>query len=61
MRDLSPTIDAVHAAGGLAAVATDLLACTVLTPPEKAMGLDASEMVEAAAKFEQVMNPAAAR
>jgi glycine dehydrogenase len=33
VRDLSPTIDAVHAAGGLVAVATDLLACTLLTPP----------------------------
>ncbi|MFP5255615.1 MAG: aminomethyl-transferring glycine dehydrogenase [Acidimicrobiia bacterium] len=33
VRDLSPTIDAVHAADGLVAVATDLLACTLLTPP----------------------------
>ncbi len=33
VRDLSPTIAAVHDAGGLAAVATDLLACTLLTPP----------------------------
>src|SRR5688572_14274155 len=33
VRDLSPTIDAVHEAGGLVAVATDLLACTMLTPP----------------------------
>ncbi len=33
VRDLSPTIAAVHEAGGLAAVATDLLACTVLVPP----------------------------
>src|SRR3546814_12119781 len=33
VRDLSPTIEAVHAAGGLAAVATDLLACTVIVPP----------------------------
>ncbi|MEX2292435.1 MAG: aminomethyl-transferring glycine dehydrogenase [Acidimicrobiales bacterium] len=33
VRDLSPTIAAVHAAGGLVAVATDLLACAVLTPP----------------------------
>jgi glycine dehydrogenase len=33
VRDLSPTIAAVHAAGGLVAVATDLLACTLLTPP----------------------------
>jgi len=33
VRDLSPTIDAVHGAGGLVAVATDLLACTLLVPP----------------------------
>jgi glycine dehydrogenase len=33
VRDLSPTIDAIHAAGGLVAVAADLLACTVLIPP----------------------------
>jgi len=33
VRDLSPTIAAVHDAGGLVAVATDLLACTLLTPP----------------------------
>ncbi len=32
IRDLSPVIDRVHDGGGLAAVATDLLACTVLTP-----------------------------
>jgi glycine dehydrogenase len=33
VRDLSPTIDAVHAAGGLVAAAADLLACTLLVPP----------------------------
>ena len=33
VRDLSPAIAAVHEAGGLVAVATDLLACTLLTPP----------------------------
>ncbi|HEX4868735.1 MAG TPA: aminomethyl-transferring glycine dehydrogenase [Acidimicrobiales bacterium] len=33
VRDLSPTIAAVHAAGGLVAVAADLLACVVLAPP----------------------------
>jgi glycine dehydrogenase len=33
VRDLSPTVAAVHEAGGLVAVATDLLACTLLTPP----------------------------
>ncbi|HEY1117713.1 MAG TPA: aminomethyl-transferring glycine dehydrogenase, partial [Acidimicrobiales bacterium] len=31
--DPSPAIDAAHAAGALAVVATDLLACTMLTPP----------------------------
>jgi glycine dehydrogenase len=33
VRDLRPVIDAAHRAGGLAVVATDLLACTLLTPP----------------------------
>jgi glycine dehydrogenase len=33
IRDPRPVIDAVHAAGGLAVVATDLLALTLLTPP----------------------------
>jgi glycine dehydrogenase len=33
VRDLTPIIDAVHGAGGLVAVATDLLACTLLVPP----------------------------
>ena len=33
VRDLGPAITAVHEAGGLVAVATDLLACTLLTPP----------------------------
>src|SRR5690606_3452054 len=32
-RDLAPVIQAVHDGGGLVAVATDLLACTLLTPP----------------------------
>ena len=31
--DPSPAIEVAHAAGALAVVATDLLACTVLTPP----------------------------
>ncbi len=33
VRDLTPTIEAMHASGGLVAVATDLLACTLLVPP----------------------------
>jgi glycine dehydrogenase len=33
VRDLRPVVGAVHAAGGLAVVATDLLACTLLVPP----------------------------
>src|SRR5690606_18379259 len=41
LRDLRPVIEAVHAAGGLAVVATDLLACTLLTPPGE-LGADAA-------------------
>jgi glycine dehydrogenase len=33
VRDLRPVIDALHDAGAMAAVATDLLACCLLTPP----------------------------
>jgi glycine dehydrogenase len=33
LRDLRAVIEAVHAAGGLAVVATDLLACALLVPP----------------------------
>ena len=33
LRDLAPIIDAVHDAGALVVVATDLLACALLTPP----------------------------
>src|SRR5580658_6333482 len=33
VRDLTPLVDAAHARGALAAVAADLLALTVLTPP----------------------------
>ncbi len=41
VRDLRPVIEAVHAAGGLAIVATDLLACTLLVPPGE-LGADAA-------------------
>jgi glycine dehydrogenase len=40
IRDLRPAIDAVHDAGGLVAVTTDLLACCLLTPPGE-LGADA--------------------
>ncbi|HMK12277.1 MAG TPA: aminomethyl-transferring glycine dehydrogenase, partial [Acidimicrobiales bacterium] len=33
VRDLRPLIDAVHERGGLAVVATDLLACSLMVPP----------------------------
>ncbi len=33
LRDLSPMIESAHASGALAVVATDLLACTLITPP----------------------------
>ncbi|HPM69269.1 MAG TPA: glycine dehydrogenase (aminomethyl-transferring), partial [Piscinibacter sp.] len=39
VRDLKPVIDAVHARGGLAIVAADLLALTLLVPPGE-MGAD---------------------
>jgi glycine dehydrogenase len=39
VRDLKPIIDAVHARGGLAIVAADLLALTLLVPPGE-MGAD---------------------
>jgi glycine dehydrogenase len=41
LRDLRPIIEAVHGAGGLAVVATDLLACTLLVPPGE-LGADAA-------------------
>jgi glycine dehydrogenase len=39
VRDPRPAIDAIHQAGGIAIVATDLLALTLLTPPGE-MGAD---------------------
>jgi glycine dehydrogenase len=41
VRDLRPVVDAVHETGGLAVVATDLLACTLLVPPGE-LGADAA-------------------
>jgi glycine cleavage system P protein (glycine dehydrogenase) len=41
IRDLRPVVEAVHEAAGLAVVATDLLACTVLVPPGE-LGADAA-------------------
>ncbi len=41
VRDLRPIIEAVHDAGALAVVATDLLACTLLVPPGE-LGADAA-------------------
>jgi glycine dehydrogenase len=41
LRDLRTVIADVHEAGGLAVVATDLLACTLLTPPGE-LGADAA-------------------
>ncbi|MFP5576963.1 MAG: aminomethyl-transferring glycine dehydrogenase [Acidimicrobiia bacterium] len=46
--DPSPAIDAAHAAGALAVVATDLLACTMLTPPGE---LDADIVVGSSQRF----------
>jgi glycine dehydrogenase len=41
VRDLRPVVEAVHGAGGLAVVATDLLACTLLVSPGE-LGADAA-------------------
>jgi glycine dehydrogenase len=41
LRDLRPVIEAVHGSGGLAVVATDLLACTLMVPPGE-LGADAA-------------------
>jgi glycine dehydrogenase len=41
VRDLRTVVEAVHAADGLAVVATDLLACTLLVPPGD-LGADAA-------------------
>ncbi len=40
VREIAPAIDAAHAAGALVCVATDLLACCLLTPPGE-LGADA--------------------
>src|SRR5690606_22211620 len=48
VRDLRPVIDAVHEAGGLAVVATDLLACMLLTSPGE---LGADVAVASAQRF----------
>jgi glycine dehydrogenase len=48
LRDLRAAIEAAHAAGGLAVVATDLLACTLLVPPGE---LDADAAVGSAQRF----------
>ncbi len=46
--DVAPIIDALHEAGALAAVTTDLLACTLLTPPGE---LGADVVVGSAQRF----------
>jgi glycine dehydrogenase len=48
VRDLAPEIAAVHAAGGLGIVATDLLALALLTPPGT---MDADIVVGSAQRF----------
>ncbi len=48
VRDLAPEIAAVHAAGGLGIVATDLLALALLTPPG---AMDADIVVGSAQRF----------
>ncbi len=48
LRDLGPAIDAVHEAGALAAVTTDLLACCLITPPGE---LGADIVVGSAQRF----------
>ena len=48
IRDIAPVIEAAHAAGALAVVATDLLALTLLTPPGE---LGADVVVGSAQRF----------
>ncbi len=48
VRDLAPVIDAVHGGGARIAVSTDLLACTLLTPPGE---LGADVVVGSAQRF----------
>ncbi|MEM7272620.1 MAG: aminomethyl-transferring glycine dehydrogenase [Actinomycetota bacterium] len=48
LRDLAPMIEAIHGAGGLVAVTTDLLACCLLTPPGE---LAADVVVGSAQRF----------
>ncbi|MFM8860853.1 MAG: aminomethyl-transferring glycine dehydrogenase [Acidimicrobiia bacterium] len=48
VRDLAPAIDSAHVAGALVAVATDLLACCLLTPPGE---LGADVVVGSAQRF----------
>ena len=48
VRDLAPLIDAVHEAGALVAVTTDLLACCLITPPGE---LGADIVVGSAQRF----------
>ena len=48
LRDLGPIIEAVHKNGGRVAVSTDLLACTLITPPGE---LGADVVVGSAQRF----------
>jgi len=48
LRDLGPAIEAIHEAGALAAVTTDLLACCLITPPGE---LGADIVVGSAQRF----------
>ncbi|MBU6328363.1 MAG: aminomethyl-transferring glycine dehydrogenase [Acidobacteria bacterium] len=48
LRDIAPVIDGAHRAGALAVVVTDLLACTLITPPGE---LGADVVVGSAQRF----------